>query len=98
AAASAGLGRARVNLAIARIDTGDLAGAEADLRAALAIEPGNPRALTNLGEVLRATQRSREAVTLYRKALDADPTYAHAAARLGITLENLGDPAGALAA
>ncbi len=48
--------------------------------------------------MLRATRRAHEAVTLYRQALDADPTYAHAAARLGVTLENLGDPRGALEA
>src|SRR5207249_6642131 len=96
--ANPGLVRARINLAIARIDTGDLPGAEADLRAALAIEPRNPRALTNLGEVLRATNRTNEAVGVYREALDADPTYSHAAARLGVTLENLGDRQGPLAA
>src|SRR5262245_38292691 len=90
--------RARINLGIARIDAGDLAGAEAELRSTLEIEPRNPRALTNLAEVLRATRRADQAVDYYRRALDADPTYAHAAARLGVTLENLGDPRGALSA
>ena len=80
------------------LDVRDLEGAETELRDTLRIEPRDPRALTNLGEVLRATGRAREAVALYREALDADPTYAHAAARLGVTLENLGDRQGALAA
>ncbi len=70
--------------------------AEETLRDVLAVDPGEPRALTNLAEVLRATDRTAEAKPLYLAALASDPGYAHAAARLGVTLEGEGDLIGAL--
>jgi tetratricopeptide (TPR) repeat protein len=50
----------------------------------LAKVPGNPRAHYNLGVLMDAAGRRREAVDRYREALKLDPSYAGAHVNLGI--------------
>jgi Tfp pilus assembly protein PilF len=52
--------------------TGDLPRAQARLQQALEIDPANPRALTELGLVYEALQRSDRALVLYQRALAQD--------------------------
>jgi len=94
-AADPNVARARINHAVALIHLGRLDEAAMELQAALAIDPRDPRALTNFAEILRARGHTEEALPLYRLALASDPAYAHAAVRLGVALENGGDPRGA---
>jgi tetratricopeptide (TPR) repeat protein len=64
---------------------GDLAGAEAAYRAAIALEPAHPRsspkpnsalARTNLGGILYSAGRLPEAESEYLRAIEADPRFA----------------------
>ena len=61
---------------------------EADdyLRAARALQPGDPVALHNVAEALRQAGRLDEAVTSYREALRVDPDFAPAHVGLGAAL------------
>ena len=64
---------------------------------ALGLEhPNVATSLENYAPLLRATDRTAEAKPLYLAALASDPGYAHAASRLGVTLEGEGDLIGAL--
>lgn len=56
-----------------RLLAGDWAGAEAALRAALAVAPGLVAALSNLGNALKEQGRFVEAVAHYQQALNLDP-------------------------
>src|SRR5262245_29927865 len=49
---------------------GDVAGAEAHFRQAVALDPGNPRALVNLALLLSADRREQEAVAVAAAARD----------------------------
>jgi tetratricopeptide (TPR) repeat protein len=57
---------------------------------ALALDPTNADAHVNLGRVLHAEGRLREAERHYRLALDRDPLHATAAFNLGVVLEDQG--------
>jgi tetratricopeptide (TPR) repeat protein len=52
---------------------GDLVSARGRLQQALAIDPGNTRALTELGRIYEALDRPAYAVVLYERALQANP-------------------------
>jgi tetratricopeptide (TPR) repeat protein len=58
--------------------SGDAATAEQLYRRAMNLDPADPAAPFNLGNVLRATGRSLEAETAYRAAVKADPRFAQA--------------------
>lgn len=73
-----------INLAMIRMQKGDLAGAEANLKSALEREPGNPVASNELGIVYRKTGRFAEARQLYEQVLVKYPTYAIMHKNLGI--------------
>lgn len=77
--------------------SGDLAGAEAALRAALAAEPGNPVVSANLGLLALEANRPADAVGLLRAALARDPQLLAARFALARALARTGDRAGALA-
>jgi tetratricopeptide (TPR) repeat protein len=76
---------------------GDLAGAERELRAALAIDPASVPVLYNLGVVATLNRRDDEAEALYRRALAIDPGSAEAAANLGSVLIGTGRSGEAIA-
>jgi tetratricopeptide (TPR) repeat protein len=57
-------------------EDGDAAAAEQLYRRAMKMDPGDPSAPFNLGNVLRAAGRNVEAETAYRAALKADPRFA----------------------
>jgi len=58
--------------------SGDAATAEQLYRRAMNLDPADPAAPFNLGNVLRAMGRSLEAETAYRAAVKADPRFAQA--------------------
>ncbi len=59
-------------------ESGDAATAEQLYRRAMNMDPADPAAPFNLGNVLRAMERSLEAETAYRAAVKADPRFAQA--------------------
>jgi tetratricopeptide (TPR) repeat protein len=59
-------------------ESGDAATAEQLYRRAMNMDPADPAAPFNLGNVLRASGRSLEAETAYRAAVKADPLFARA--------------------
>ena len=56
-----------------RAVTFDWAGAEADAKQAVALDPTDPLVLSNYGFVLIGLGRLSEAIVMYRKALERDP-------------------------
>jgi predicted Zn-dependent protease len=75
----------------------DLARAEQALTRALALEPGNPVALANLGVIALDQDRPADAVPRLRDALARDPQLLPARFALARALARLGDRPGALA-
>ncbi|MCP4592657.1 MAG: tetratricopeptide repeat protein [bacterium] len=73
-----------------RAETGAIAEAEEQFRAALRIIPNNDRALAGLGYVLNAQGHSDQALQLYRQAADANPNSAFAHATLAGALSQRG--------
>ena len=69
--------------AIERHRAGDLAAAEAAYAAHLAVAPDDPDALHFLGVLRHQQQRTDEAITLIRRALDTAPRYVDAWSNLG---------------
>jgi len=62
----------------------DYADPEKIWRGCLQVDPDNPRAHNNLGNVLRARGRTEEAGQEYRRALESDPAYADAVGNLAV--------------
>ena len=56
------------------VQAGDLAGAESELRIAVALEPNNPEFLSNLGTVLAMGKNLEESTKVFKRALKLDPT------------------------
>jgi tetratricopeptide (TPR) repeat protein len=83
---SEGLAWTEVQLGLLRFGSGDLAGAERDMRRALAGRPGDARATAGLARVLAARGRLDEAAALYRTALDRLPLPEYPAALAEIDL------------
>ena len=84
----------QVQLGLLRFGSGDLAGAEREMRAVLAQRPGDARATAGLARVLAARGRLDEAAALYRRALDRLPLPEYPAALAEIDLAR-GRPAAA---
>lgn len=74
---------------------GDVDGAIAELRKAIALDPGLARAYANLGVLLQAKGDLDSAAVLYRRTLSELPDYVPALVNLGILLYRQGDNAGA---
>lgn len=70
--------------------------AEQKFAAALALAPGRPSVLTNLGAVRLRLGRPREALELLQEAVEKEPDNAEALGYCGTALAELGDPAHAL--
>ena len=81
---------------VAEYGAGRLAQAERKFSAALALAPGRPSVLTNLGAVVLKLGRLEEAVALLQEALRKEPDNAEALAHCGTALAELGQPAEAL--
>ncbi len=73
----------------------DWAGAESDLKQALALEPTNSRVLSGYGNLLSYIGRTVEATAMLRKAIEQDPLQNTNWQELGITLSESGLRAGA---
>ena len=69
-------------------ETGDVETAERLYRRAMNLDPADPAAPFNLGNVLRSTGRSLEAETAYRAAVKADPRFAQAWYNLADVLDD----------
>jgi tetratricopeptide (TPR) repeat protein len=83
----------------ALLKKGDVAGAIAQRREAIALSPAFPEAHYDLGLALSAADpSSTEAEAAFRRAIALDPNHARAFAALGRVLEARGDDAGARAA
>jgi tetratricopeptide (TPR) repeat protein len=80
------------------LDKGQLAEAEKRYQGVLVRDPGNPEALTHLGNVLLARGDVDGALSLYEEALRRNPSYGHALWDKGVILQSKGDDLGAIAA
>lgn len=89
---------AQLKDAHALLDKNLLADAERSYRAILGTDPGNPEALSHLGNVAFQQGDIERAVRFYDMALQEDPSYAHALWDKGIALRAKGDNAGAIKA
>jgi tetratricopeptide (TPR) repeat protein len=76
--------------------TNDLATAERLYRRVMRIDPGEPAAAYNLGNLLRSVGRKVEAEAAYRAATKADPRFAEAWYNLADVLDDRGEPDKAL--
>src|SRR5207253_1802383 len=77
---------------------GRIAEAEALYRQVIAVDPNNPDAHNNLGEIARQSSKLTAAVESYQTALRINPNFAAAHSNLGLALAALGDAYGAIAA
>ena len=85
--------------AVAALQAGDPASAEAAARAGLAAAPDDQAWMRfTLGWVLQESGRPAEAEAEYRRAISLDPDYASAHHNLGNTLRSLGRPEAAIPA
>jgi predicted TPR repeat methyltransferase len=81
---------------VAHYEAGRLGEAERRFAAALALAPGRPSVLTNLGAVRLKLGRAAEAVELLQQALAQEPGDSEALAHCATALAELGRPAEAL--
>lgn len=79
----------------AHFEAGRLDAARSDYEAALALVPGRPSVLANLGITLCRSGHWKDAIQRLDAALLADPTHTDAWAALGLAREALGEWAGA---
>jgi tetratricopeptide (TPR) repeat protein len=82
----------------ALLDKNLLADAERSYLAVLNRDPGNPEALSHLGNVAFQQGDIERALRFYDMALQQDPSYAHALWDKGIALRAKGDKTGAIKA
>ena len=82
---------ARIDLGIRKAEAGNLEAAEAELTRALKDHPYNQRAFYNYGSFLIQTERPREAVPYFQRAVDLDGDYLQAHYALFAVLNELGD-------
>lgn len=66
--------KAALDLAVATLRAGDVAGAEMRLRDIIAADPSNADALAKLAEIAAEQRRVEEATVLLRRAVAADPS------------------------
>ncbi|HEY6272704.1 MAG TPA: tetratricopeptide repeat protein [Terriglobales bacterium] len=69
----------------------DFAGAEADLKEALALQPDNDKVLLQYGSLLWKTDRKQEAVKVYTTLLEHDDKNRYALEGMGYLSRDLGD-------
>jgi cytochrome c-type biogenesis protein CcmH/NrfG len=89
---------AQLKEAHALLDKNVLADAERSYLAVLGRDPGNPEALSHLGNVAFQQGDIERALRFYDMALQQDSSYAHALWDKGIALRAKGDNAGAVKA
>jgi cytochrome c-type biogenesis protein CcmH/NrfG len=89
---------ARLKEAHVLLDKNLLPDAEKIYLAVIARDPGNPEALSHLGNVAFQQGDIERALRFYDMALQQDPSYAHALWDKGIALRGKGDNAGAVKA
>jgi tetratricopeptide (TPR) repeat protein len=89
---------AQLKEAHALLDQNRLAEAEKSYLAIIARDPGNPEALSHLGNVAFQQGDVERALRFYDMSLQQDPSYAHALWDKGIALRAKGDHAGAIKA
>ena len=77
-------------LGAARASSGDLAGAEKDLRRALELDPFLAIGLLHLGRLLAYQGKHEEAVTFFERLLDLDTGNIAVSRELGLSLNALG--------
>ncbi len=78
-------------------EAGDMAAAEAHYRRVMKLDPGDPAAGLNLGNLLRGQKRVVEAEAAYRFAVNADPHFAPAWHNLADLIDDGGRLAEAIA-
>ena len=76
---------------------GDLKNAEKAYRAAIDSGLLNAALFSNLGAIYQTSQRTKEAISLYKKAIQIDPKFPHAYTNLGEIYREIGDLDQALA-
>src|SRR5437764_14430538 len=81
---------------VAHYEAGRLAQAERQFAGALALAPGRPSVLTNLGAVRLKLGRAAEALSLLREVLAQEPDNVEALGHCGTALAELGQPREAL--
>jgi predicted TPR repeat methyltransferase len=81
---------------VAHYEAGRLPQAEQKFAGALALAPGRPSVLTNLGVVRLKLGRAQDALGLLQEALAQEPDNVEALGHCGTALAELGDPAAAL--
>lgn len=87
----------QVNLALAKMNSGDLAGAEAAARRVVALRDGAEIGHRLLGDTLLRAGRFEAAVVSYAAALERDPTALRSRAGLGLAQSQAGHHAAAIA-
>ncbi len=90
--------RARIDRAMSHHRTGDLAAAEADYRAALALSPDAPGLLHNLGVVLAERGETGAALLLFDRLVALQPAYVSAHVNRAGALRSAGRDQDAIAA
>lgn len=88
--------RAHFQQGVALFEAGDATGAERALRASLALLPGRPSTLVNLGAVMLRLGRAAEAITALDGALAADDAQPDAWCHRAVACSELGRDAEAL--
>jgi tetratricopeptide (TPR) repeat protein len=77
--------------ALIKSNAGDVAGAESDIKEALAISPNDPDSLQQSGDLLVKTGHPEEAIAVYRKILGIDPVNKSALVALGYVSRETGN-------
>lgn len=80
----------RNKLGVCYVSLGRTAEAEAEFKAALALDNEYAPAYTNLGSINKERGDVLRAIELYERAIQADPTYANAHHNLGVLYNNEG--------
>jgi tetratricopeptide (TPR) repeat protein len=76
----------------AKIKKGDFDGAKADIERAIQLNPSNPYAYDNLGDMYREWNRYNEAINAYNQAIRVDPKFLSAYFNRGLTYERMNNP------
>jgi Tfp pilus assembly protein PilF len=88
--------KAHNNLGVAELRLGRLDAAAAELRVALAAEPGNVESMVNLALVQKAAGRADDARELLQRAVTIDPRNAGSHYNLAVVADEGGDAATAV--
>jgi tetratricopeptide (TPR) repeat protein len=77
--------------AAVRTLSGEMDGAETDLKEAMALDPSNDKVLLQYGSLLWKTGRKQEAARVYASLLDRDPKNRYALESMGYLSRDVGD-------